>query len=58
MTAPVRESEKALRYINQLDSARCQGLWDQVPELTRKVEKHAPHRKSNFTNPNSPRSMC
>jgi hypothetical protein len=47
MTAPVRESEKALRYINQLDSARCQAAWDQVPELARKVEKHAPHRKSN-----------
>jgi cargo-transport protein YPP1 len=47
MTNPVRESEKALRYISQLDSARCQGAWEQVPELARKVEKHAPHRKSN-----------
>jgi hypothetical protein len=39
------ESEKALRYISQLDDARCAGRWTDVPELCRKVEKHAPHRK-------------
>ncbi|KAF2024443.1 filamentation protein-like protein [Setomelanomma holmii] len=39
------ESEKAQRYIQQLDEARCAGRWSDVPELCRKVEKHAPHRK-------------
>ncbi|KAF1995121.1 filamentation protein-like protein [Amniculicola lignicola CBS 123094] len=39
------ESEKALRYISQLDEARCAGRWKDIPELCRKVEKHAPHRK-------------
>jgi tetratricopeptide (TPR) repeat protein len=40
-----RESEKALRYIEQLDDARCTGRWKDIPELTRKVAKHAPHRQ-------------
>lgn len=39
------ESDKAVRYIQQLDEARCTGRWSDVPELCRKVEKHAPHRK-------------
>ncbi|ORY17680.1 hypothetical protein BCR34DRAFT_555302 [Clohesyomyces aquaticus] len=39
------ESEKALRYISQLDEARCTGRWKDVSELCRKVEKHAPHRR-------------
>ncbi|KAF1972267.1 filamentation protein-like protein [Bimuria novae-zelandiae CBS 107.79] len=39
------ESEKALRYIAQLDDARCSGRWIDVPELCRKIEKHAPHRQ-------------
>ncbi|KAF9733598.1 hypothetical protein PMIN02_007011 [Paraphaeosphaeria minitans] len=39
------ESDKALRYIAQLDDARCAGRWSDVPELCRKVEKHAPHRQ-------------
>ncbi|KAF1851244.1 uncharacterized protein K460DRAFT_362009 [Cucurbitaria berberidis CBS 394.84] len=39
------ESEKALRYLQQLDEARCAGRWTDVPELCRKVEKHAPHRQ-------------
>ncbi|KAF7507259.1 hypothetical protein GJ744_010817 [Endocarpon pusillum] len=38
------DSEKARRYIDLLDTARCGGLWDQVPELVRKVTKHAPQR--------------
>ncbi|KAH4055194.1 hypothetical protein HBI49_204750 [Parastagonospora nodorum] len=42
-TAP--ESEKAQRYLQQLDEARCAGRWQDIPELCRKVEKHAPHRK-------------
>ncbi|KAF2446500.1 hypothetical protein P171DRAFT_430644 [Karstenula rhodostoma CBS 690.94] len=39
------ESDKALRYIAQLDDARCAGRWSDVPELCRKIEKHAPHRQ-------------
>ncbi|KAF5013530.1 hypothetical protein FDECE_471 [Fusarium decemcellulare] len=35
---------KAVQYINQLDHARCDGNWDIVPELVRKVRKHAPER--------------
>ncbi|KAE8354322.1 filamentation protein [Aspergillus coremiiformis] len=39
-----RDSEKARRYIAALDNARCQNKWDEVPELIRKVTKHAPQR--------------
>jgi hypothetical protein len=42
-TAP--ESEKAQRYLQLLDEARCASRWTDIPELCRKVEKHAPHRK-------------
>ncbi|KAF1915662.1 hypothetical protein BDU57DRAFT_279500 [Ampelomyces quisqualis] len=42
--AQAPESEKAQRYLQQLDEARCAGRWQDVPELCRKVEKHAPHR--------------
>ncbi|KAF2630344.1 filamentation protein-like protein [Macroventuria anomochaeta] len=41
----VTESAKAVGYIQQLDEARCVGRWKDVPELCRKVEKHAPHRR-------------
>ncbi|KAF2490549.1 filamentation protein-like protein [Lophium mytilinum] len=41
----VQENEKALRYIGQLDEARCTARWTDVPELARKIEKHAPHRR-------------
>ncbi|KAI9762630.1 MAG: hypothetical protein M4579_000248 [Chaenotheca gracillima] len=40
-----REQVKAAHYIGLLDSARCNGSWQDVPELVRKVNKHAPHRK-------------
>lgn len=43
------ENEKAKRYIQQLDEARCAGRWTDVPELCRKVEKHAPHRRCQQT---------
>ncbi|UNI14005.1 hypothetical protein JDV02_000689 [Purpureocillium takamizusanense] len=36
---------KALHYIDQLEAARCEGSWDDVPELVRKVRKHAADRK-------------
>ncbi|HEX3640816.1 MAG TPA: hypothetical protein VHV10_05960, partial [Ktedonobacteraceae bacterium] len=39
-------SDKASRYMQALDSARCTGHWHEVPELARKVEKHAPKRKT------------
>ncbi|KAL5043948.1 hypothetical protein BDW71DRAFT_186846 [Aspergillus fruticulosus] len=39
-----RESEKGHRYIVALDNARSQNKWDEVPELIRKVNKHAPHK--------------
>jgi hypothetical protein len=35
---------KAAHYIQQLDDARCDENWDAVPELVRKVRKHAPER--------------
>ncbi|GAB0136758.1 hypothetical protein EsDP_00005049 [Epichloe bromicola] len=35
---------KAANYIEQLNGARCEGNWDAVPELVRKVRKHAPER--------------
>ncbi|KAH6622189.1 filamentation protein-like protein [Boeremia exigua] len=41
----VTESAKAAGYIQQLDEARCAGRWKDVPELCRKVEKHASHRR-------------
>ncbi|RHZ62335.1 hypothetical protein CDV55_103103 [Aspergillus turcosus] len=37
-------SEKGRRYIAALDSARCENKWDEVPELIRKVTKHAPQK--------------
>ncbi|KAL1968970.1 hypothetical protein VTN77DRAFT_804 [Rasamsonia byssochlamydoides] len=40
-----RETEKALGYITALDNARSEDKWNEVPELIRKVTKHAPHRK-------------
>ncbi|EHA54029.1 hypothetical protein MGG_08820 [Pyricularia oryzae 70-15] len=36
---------KAAHYIQALDDARCDGDWEAVPELVRKVRKHAPDRK-------------
>ncbi|PHH89208.1 hypothetical protein CDD83_6495 [Cordyceps sp. RAO-2017] len=35
---------KADHYVEQLENARCEGNWDAVPELVRKVRKHAPAR--------------
>ncbi|KAG9257220.1 uncharacterized protein F5Z01DRAFT_648147 [Emericellopsis atlantica] len=37
-------SSKAANYLHQLDRARCDGNWSAVPELVRKVRKHAPER--------------
>ncbi|RDA84938.1 hypothetical protein CP532_5170 [Ophiocordyceps camponoti-leonardi (nom. inval.)] len=35
---------KADHYAELLENARCEGRWDLVPELVRKVRKHAPSR--------------
>ncbi|KKY33794.1 putative filamentation protein [Diaporthe ampelina] len=35
---------KGRNYLDQLDNARCEGDWEAVPELIRKVRKHAPNR--------------
>ena len=40
-----KDPDKARRYLSLLDTARCDGRWQEVPELARKVEKHAPQRK-------------
>ncbi|KAK8076553.1 hypothetical protein PG994_003825 [Apiospora phragmitis] len=36
---------KGERYLALLDDARCEGRWGDVPELVRKVRKHAPSRQ-------------
>lgn len=38
-------ADKGVRYVSLLDQALCNGNWDDVPELTRKLEKHAPGRE-------------
>ncbi|KAK3380187.1 hypothetical protein B0T24DRAFT_547706 [Lasiosphaeria ovina] len=38
------DAVKAAHYLQQLDDARCEENWDAVPELVRKVRKHAPNR--------------
>ncbi|KAK5631781.1 hypothetical protein RRF57_007495 [Xylaria bambusicola] len=35
---------KAAQYLNRLEDARNEGRWDEVPELVRKVRKHASDR--------------
>ncbi|KAI1115930.1 hypothetical protein F5Y14DRAFT_95300 [Nemania sp. NC0429] len=35
---------KAAQYLSKLEDARCDGRWDEVPELVRKVRKHANDR--------------
>jgi hypothetical protein len=39
------DATKGARYLGLLDQALCSGEFGQVPELARKVEKHAPDRK-------------
>ncbi|CAD6563756.1 MAG: hypothetical protein ASARMPREDX12_000049 [Alectoria sarmentosa] len=40
-----REPDKARHYLDVLDTARCNGHWQEITELTRKVAKHAPQRE-------------
>lgn len=42
MSAP--NAEKGARYLAQLDSSLCAGAWHDIPEQSRKVDKHAPDR--------------
>lgn len=42
--APTPNAIKGRGYLDLLDNARCEGDWDAVPELVRKVRKHAPNR--------------
>ncbi|KAL8796482.1 MAG: hypothetical protein Q9195_001156 [Heterodermia aff. obscurata] len=44
MTMPNKGPDKAQHYLNLLDAARCNARWGEIPELARKVEKHAPRR--------------
>ncbi|XDG00808.1 hypothetical protein ABKA04_000423 [Annulohypoxylon sp. FPYF3050] len=37
-------SSKVAQYLARLEDARCDGKWDDVPELVRKVRKHATDR--------------
>lgn len=48
---------KATLYLQQLDSARCSGDWERVPECARKVQKHAPGRKCGYRTPYNSRLM-
>ncbi|KAI0834945.1 TPR-like protein [Hypoxylon sp. FL0890] len=38
------KSSKAALYLARLEDARCEGKWEDVPELVRKVRKHATDR--------------
>ncbi|KAK3943023.1 putative cargo-transport protein ypp1 [Diplogelasinospora grovesii] len=38
------DAVKGAHYLQLLDDARCEENWDAVPELVRKVRKHAPER--------------
>ncbi|KFY27240.1 hypothetical protein V493_03623 [Pseudogymnoascus sp. VKM F-4281 (FW-2241)] len=38
------DRSKAAKYIQQLDQAQCGGDWEAVPNLVRKIRKHAPAR--------------
>ncbi|KAI1393438.1 TPR-like protein [Hypoxylon trugodes] len=38
------KSGKVALYLSRLEDARCEGKWDDVPELVRKVRKHATDR--------------
>ncbi|KAK2878161.1 hypothetical protein FQN49_001086, partial [Arthroderma sp. PD_2] len=41
----IQVTEKAQRYLNLLDTARCNQNWHEIPGLVRKIIKHAPDRK-------------
>ncbi|KAI1317721.1 hypothetical protein F5Y16DRAFT_144946 [Xylariaceae sp. FL0255] len=39
-----RNPVKAALYLEKLEDARCEGRWDEIPELVRKIRKHASDR--------------
>ena len=41
---PSSQPPKGEQYLRALDDARCEGNWSTIPELVRKVRKHAPSR--------------
>ncbi|EEH46071.1 uncharacterized protein PADG_02221 [Paracoccidioides brasiliensis Pb18] len=43
MTAKI--ADKRRRYLEALDAARCNGNWNELPNLVRKISKHCPERK-------------
>ena len=45
MSLGTANPEKGARYLAQLDQALCSASWSEIPELARKVEKHAPTRR-------------
>jgi tetratricopeptide (TPR) repeat protein len=45
MSLGTANPEKGARYLGQLDQALCSASWSEIPELARKVEKHAPTRR-------------
>jgi hypothetical protein len=44
-TSSTPDATKGARYLGLLDQALCNGEYGSVPELARKVDKHAPERK-------------
>lgn len=40
-----KDPNKAQRYLQLLDQARCSGNWEEVSKLKLKIAKHAPDRK-------------
>ena len=45
MSLGTANPEKGARYLGLLDQALCNASWSEIPELARKVEKHAPTRR-------------
>jgi hypothetical protein len=41
-------SEKAIRYAKELDEARLNGLYQLVPDLARKLQKHDQHKQCTY----------
>ncbi|OTB08582.1 hypothetical protein M426DRAFT_316595 [Hypoxylon sp. CI-4A] len=39
-----KQTTKVALYLSRLEEARCEGKWDDLPELVRKVRKHATDR--------------
>jgi hypothetical protein len=42
-------TNKAIIIAKEIDSARCKGQWQAIPELARRYKKHNPAGKGNMT---------